>query len=64
MQKMVDILKFGEFGIKSYVVCGILYQKDADQDTLIKMNKILSHRGPDDEGTWKSIIWDFHDFQF
>ena len=35
-------------------IAGYYDQKGVDQDTLIKMNKILSHRGPDDEGTWKS----------
>ena len=35
-------------------IAGYYDQKGVDQDTLIKMNKILSHRGPDDEGIWKS----------
>ncbi len=35
-------------------IAGYYDQKGVDPDTLIKMNKILSHRGPDDEGIWKS----------
>ncbi len=35
-------------------IAGYYDQKGVDQDTLVKMNKILSHRGPDDEGIWRS----------
>ena len=35
-------------------IAGYYNQKGVDQDTLVKMNKILSHRGPDDEGIWRS----------